>query len=138
MPDVDTIRPDIPMSEKHRKFADLMFWGYDSATAHKVAFGFNYTTRNAQYVRAWEMAQRRETRLRINQLQKVANQVVKDEAERRKALVISGLEDVATDRAHNQRVKALELLGKLRGVDLFSERVETVKGDLTPERIFLL
>jgi len=135
MPDVNTIRPECPMSEKQRIMADCLFWGYDSATAYKVAYGQNFTSMNAFYQASWETAQRVETRLRINQLERIANTVVKDEAERRKALVISGLEDVALDRAHSQRVKALELLGKMRGVDLFSERIEQVKGELTADQV---
>lgn len=59
---------------------------------------------------------------------------VKDQQDARRKLVLEGLEDVATDRGHTQRVKALELLGKVRGVDLFTSP-DTKPSDLTPDQV---
>ena len=64
-----------------------------------------------------------------------ASTALSERAERR-AFVLEGLErEARTAASDSARVQALALLGKTSGVDLFTDRVEQVGADLSPDEV---
>lgn len=132
--DPATVAPTEPMPRRHRVFADLVWDGYPQAYAYRQAYDAKWHDPHTCEVHGDRLANLPTVAVRLTQLEMVARVVVKDQQEQRRKLVLDGLEDVATDRGHNQRVKALELLGKVRGVDLFTSP-DTKPNDLTPDQV---
>lgn len=132
------VKPIERMTARQRAFADAVFVGTPAAIAYDQA----YNTGNMRRTTVWPNATKMLTgcpviRTRLDQLRSVAGVMVSDEHEARRNLVLTRLEGIATSEATPAatQVKALELLGKVRGTDLFSDRVEQVKGDLTRDQV---
>lgn len=136
--DPSKIEPEGYITPRQRLFADLAFSGMDAALAYDRAYNTKNMKRNEVWVSAIALLNDSPViRLRLNQLSERLSVVMTDEHERRKSLVLTGLEAIAVDTSQPTpaRVKSFELLGKVRGTDLFSDRVETVKGDLTAAQV---
>ena len=76
-------------------------------------------------------------RNRLSQLWRVRCKMDLKTAENRRLFVLQGLTDLARDDSISPmaRLKALELLGKVRGTDLFTDRVETVHQTMSEEQV---
>lgn len=138
--DPRTIPPVLPMPRRMQAFADWLWYGAPAGAAYRVAYEAAWLSPMVGEVSGSRLAQRREVVLRLAQLEGVAAMSLKDQQNQRRKLVLDGLEEVALDRGHNQRVKALELLGKVRGVDLFTapDQPQTKLDALTPDQVSAL
>lgn len=135
--DPSTVEPCMSMTERMRRFADAVYSGMELSAAYDLAYRSEGMQRNAVWANAGSLLSHQAVTRRLQQLREAEEMGMSDEHDRRRSLVLSGLEEIAQDKAEPTpaRVKALELLGKVRGTDLFSDRVETVKGDLTRDQV---
>lgn len=135
---IDTSQiPAVGLTEKQRVFADHVWRGLTASAAYDRAFNTQAMPRQHVWIGAMQLVRKPEITLRFNQLEQAVREGIVSEHERRKALVLAGLERIASDDSQQTgpRVKALELLGKVRGTDLFSDRVEQVQGHLSPDQV---
>lgn len=128
------VAPSEPMPNRLRRFADAMWCGMPASYAYREAYDAKWHDPRVCEVHGVRLARLPTVAVRLTQLERAAMVAVKDQQDARRKLVLEGLEDVATDRGHTQRVKALELLGKVRGVDLFTSP-DTKPSDLTPDQV---
>lgn len=132
------IEPDEPMTEKQLLFTELLFHGYTPWKAFSLAYGVTPTkgfTDRVNLVRRvlWSKT----IRNRMAQLQRAEVMADFDNVYNRRLFVLQGLTDLAQDLSISPmaRLKALELLGKVRGTDLFTDRVETTHQSMTDEQV---
>lgn len=131
------IEPEVPLTKRRREFADLVWMGRTVSDAYDIAFSTQNCARKDVWLRALTALREEGVRQRFVQLDIVQGRMTMNEAEDRRNFVLRNLEQIVKDSANpaNSKVRALELLGKVRGTDLFSERIETVKADLTDEQV---
>lgn len=132
------IPPPIRMGEKEIRFADMVWAGLTPYIAYRDTYGWpNWIDRDTLYSQINERLWSRGTRLRIHQLDKMACDMDTKTAENRRNFVLDGLTELASDDSISPmaRLKALELLGKVRGTDLFSDRVEHVASQMSEEQV---
>ena len=120
------------LTVRQEAFAQSVASGSTLSDAYRAA----YTTDNMKPSTLWTEASAtmrlpKITR-RVEELVAVNDAAALHDAEERRRLVITGLmrEAESADSAH-ARIRALELLGKTAGVDLFTTRTEQVKADRT-------
>lgn len=132
------IEPDYPMTPRKREFADMVFHGVTPWLAYLKSHGWPDKLPMEYRVRLvnrtlWCKC----VRMRLTQLWRVRCKLDWKSAENRRLFVLQGLTDLASDDSISPmaRLKALELLGKVRGTDLFTDRVETVHQSMTEEQV---
>ena len=132
------IEPLIPMREREIRFADMVWSGLTPYFAYKEVYGIPDHVGGPMIFasinrRLWS----RSTRIRINQLDKIMCDMDNKSAENRRNFVLDGLTSLASDESITAmaRLKALELLGKVRGTDLFTDRVEQVAHSMSEEQV---
>ena len=132
------IAPLLPMEDKEIRFADMVWSGLTPYLAYREVYGIPDSMSGDminQVVnrRLWTRA----TRIRINQLDKIMCDMDIKSAENRRNFVLEGLTSLASDESITPmtRLKALELLGKVRGTDLFSDKVEHVVQSMSEEQV---
>lgn len=139
-PQVNTslIPPPIPMGEKEIRFADMVWSGMTPYIAYRDVYGWPEGSKMS-WVHDWinDKLWSRPTRLRLHQLDRMACDMDVKSAENRRNFVLEGLTSLASDESISAmaRLKALELLGKVRGTDLFSDRVEQVTHSMSEEQV---
>lgn len=140
VPHVNTrlIPPPIPMDERTLRFADMVWSGLTPFIAYRDVYGWPEGSKMA-WVYDWVNSKlwSRPTRLRLHQLDKMACDMDTKSAENRRNFVLDGLTNLASDESISAmaRLKALELLGKVRGTDLFTDRVEQVTHNMSEEQV---
>ena len=125
------------VTERQARFADMVWAGLSLTAAYDEAYSTANMKRAVVWGRAHDAVRNPSVTVRSSQLRTWEWKMAQDEHEKRRKRVIAGLEARAEDPSvpASVQVKALELLGKVRGTDLFSERVEQIKGDLTAEQV---
>lgn len=132
------VEPEEKLTAKQLLFTELIFHGYTPWKAYQKAYGFNPSSRHADR----SLLVRRtmwSSKVRNRMAQLAREEVLKDfdNAYNRRLYVLQGLTELAGDTSISPlaRLKALELLGKVRGTDLFTDRVETISQGLTDEQV---
>lgn len=132
------IPPLLPMEDKEIRFADMVWAGLTPYLAYREIYGIPEGMQSNMVFqtinrRLWARA----TRIRINQLDKIMCDMDNKSAENRRNFVLDGLTSLASDESISAmaRLKALELLGKVRGTDLFSDKVEHVVQSMSEEQV---
>jgi hypothetical protein len=132
------IPPLMPMGEKEIKFADMVWSGLTPYFAYRETYGIpDSLSRDMVNTSINRVLWLRKVRVRINQLDKIMCDMDNKSAENRRNFVLDGLTDLAQDTSISPmaRLKALELLGKVRGTDLFSDKVEHSVTSMTEEQV---
>lgn len=131
------IPPLIPTGEKEIRFADMVWSGLTPYISYLHVYGKDTRTEAELYVRVNRQLWSRCVRLRLHQLDKMACDMDTKTAENRRNFVLDGLTSLASDESISAmaRLKALELLGKVRGTDLFTDRVEQVTHNMSEEQV---
>lgn len=130
------IPPITRMDEKTLMFADAVWSGIPPYIAYRELYPRPQT--KTQITKKVNIALwRKDVRLRIHQLDQIACNMDIKTAENRRNFVLDGLTSLASDESISPmaRLKALELLGKVRGTDLFTDRVEQVTSNMTEEQV---
>lgn len=130
------IPPLIPTGPNELKFADAVWAGLTPYIAFRDVYGLPDTT-NSAYKWINRKLWSRAVRLRLHQLDKMACDMDTKTAENRRNFVLNGLTEMASDDSITPmaRLKALELLGKVRGTDLFNDKVEHVVQNMSEEQV---
>lgn len=131
------IPPLIPTPEKETRFADMVWSGITPYYAYIQVYGHMDKLERLVHQQVNRKLWSRLVRLRLHQLDKMACDMDTKSAENRRNFVLDGLTSLAADESISAmaRLKALELLGKVRGTDLFSDRVEQVTSAMSEEQV---
>lgn len=111
------------VTPKQRRFAELMVEGHTGVAAYRRAYEVG--TMSAKHIanEAWKLSRHPEVARIVKAGLAARERQVSYDAARIRELVVERLIDESlTARQDGARVRALELLGKLNGVDLFRER----------------
>jgi hypothetical protein len=131
------VEPANGISGRKLEFANLLWQGYSGARCYDMAYTSHNAPRKTVWLKALWLARDPQVKERMLQLETVELEGVMNEHERRKSLVLSTLEGIAvdSDMQPGPRVKALELLGKVRGTDLFDSKVDQPMANLSQEQV---
>jgi len=132
------IPPLIATGERELRFADMVWAGLTPYIAYRDVWGWpDEYPREALHRSINKKLWSRPVRVRIHQLDKMACDMDTKTAENRRNFVLDGLTELASDDSISPmaRLKALELLGKVRGTDLFSDKVEHVVQSMSEEQV---
>jgi hypothetical protein len=128
------------LTAKQERFLAEMIRGATQADAYRAAYNAERSSPSAIYTEAGRLMGHPEIARRLLAHQasverSAASSALSERAERR-AFVLEGLErEARTAASDSARVQALALLGKTQGVDLFTDRVEQVGADQSPEEV---
>jgi hypothetical protein len=127
------------LTAKQERFLAEMIKGATQVDAYRAAYNAERSSPSAIYTEAGRLMGHPEIARRLLAHQasverSAASSALSERAERR-AFVLEGLErEARTATSDSARVQALALLGKTSGVDLFTDRIETVT-DRTPDEV---
>jgi hypothetical protein len=132
------IPPLIPTGPNELAFADMVWAGLTPYLSYREVYG---VPTDMRMDRVYEYVNRklwsRAVRVRMHQLDKMAADMDTKNADNRRNFVLDGLTQLASDDSISPmaRLKALELLGKVRGTDLFTDKVEHVVQNMSEEQV---
>ena len=131
------IPPLVPMGDKELQFADMVWSGLTPYIAFLQVYGHTNKLEKMLHLDVNRKLWTRSVRMRLHQLDKMACDMDTKNAENRRNFVLDGLTSLASDDSISPmaRLKALELLGKVRGTDLFTDRVEQVTSSMSEEQV---
>ena len=123
------------LTAKQERFLAEMIRGSTQADAYRAAYNAKGMKPAAISPEAGRVMANPEVSRRLHAAQTSIERAAASSALSRRTFVLEGLEREATDAASDSaRVAALIALGKTQGVDLFTDRVETVT-DRTPDEV---
>jgi phage terminase small subunit len=124
------------LTAKQERFLAEMIRGATQADAYRAAYDCAKSSPSAVYTEAGRLMAHPEITRRLHAHQASVERSAASSALSRRRFVLEGLEREATDAASDSaRVAALVALGKTQGVDLFTDRVEQVGADQSPEEV---
>jgi hypothetical protein len=124
------------LTAKQERFLAEMIRGATQADAYRTAYNAKGMKPSAIYTEAGRVMANPEVSRRLHAHQDSVERSAASSALSRRRFVLEGLEREATDAASDSaRVAALVALGKTQGVDLFTDRVEQVGADRTPDEV---
>ena len=124
------------LTSKQERFLAEMIRGATQADAYRTAYNAKGMKPSAIYTEAGRVMANPEVSRRLHAAQDSIERSSASQALSRRRFVLEGLEREATDAASDSaRVAALVALGKTQGVDLFTDRVEQVGADRTPDEV---
>ena len=123
------------LTAKQERFLSEMIKGATQADAYRTAYNAKGMKPSAIYTEAGRVMANPEVSRRLHAAQDSVERSAQSSALSRRTFVLEGLTRESTEAASDSaRVAALIALGKTSGVDLFSERIETVS-DQSPEEV---
>ena len=123
------------LTPKQEAFLAAVIRGATQADAYRAAYNAKGMKPSAIYTEAGRVMAHPEVSRRLHAAQDSVERSAASSALSRRTFVLDGLEREATQAdSDSARVAALIALGKTQGVDLFTDRVETVT-DRTPDEV---
>lgn len=134
---LDRKKPRQGLTVSQEKMAQELFRGASNLDAYKVAYNPTATENKRLYSTACHSADHPKVKARLHQLILKQEQKVYDESEDLTEFILEQTRSIARDVTERtqDRLKALELLGKTRHVQLFKETVIHEKDDRTSKQI---
>ena len=124
------------LTAKQERFLSEMIRGATQADAYRTAYNAKGMKPSAIYTEAGRVMANPEVSRRLHAAQDSIERSSASQALSRRRFVLEGLERESTTAASDSaRVAALVALGKTQGVDLFTDRVEQVGADRTPDEV---
>ena len=124
-----------PLTAKQERFLAEMVRGATQADAYRTAYNAKGMKPSAIYTEAGRIMAHPEVSRRLHAHQDSVERSAASSALSRRTFVLEGLTRESTEAASDSaRVAALIALGKTQGVDLFTDRVETVT-DQSPAEV---
>lgn len=136
----DVLRADLPLqglTPQQEQFAQLVAAGTQKAEAYRRVYNVGATTKpESVHRKAVEVAQNVKVTARIGQLNREQTRETTHSATRiRNQCIDTLLDTLAGEATPANRLKAVELLGKIPGVDLFRETIVTQHEDRSPAQV---
>ena len=123
------------LTAKQERFLAAVIRGATQADAYRAAYNAKGMKSSAIYTEAGRVMANPEVSRRLHAAQASVERSAASSALSRRTFVLEGLErEARTATSDSARVQALALLGKTQGVDLFTDRVETVT-DQSPDEV---
>lgn len=125
------------LTAKEEAFCQRVALGDSYTDAYRHAYDTSRMTQGTVWNRAWDVGHRGKVELRIRMLTEQVAETERTRGLRAKAFIEERLWEEATKEGSKpaDRMKALELLGKLEHVAAFKERSEVTTDVATPEQI---
>ena len=125
------------LTSREEAFCQRVALGDSYSDAYRHAYDASNMTNGTLWCRAWDVAHRGKVELRVRMLTEEVAETERTRGMRAKAFIEERLWSEATKEGSKptDRLKALELLGKLDHVGAFKERSEVVTDATTPEQI---
>ena len=133
---VDGKKPRRPLTGKQERFVAEMIRGATQADAYRTAYSAEGMKPSAIYTEASLLVSHPEIAKRLLAHQASVERSAVSSALSKRRWICERLEHEAKHAASDAgRVRALELLGKVTEVALFTDRVEQVDNDLSPDQL---
>ena len=124
------------LTAKQERVLSEMIKGATQADAYRAAYNAKGMKPSAIYTEAGRIMAHPEVSRRLHAHQDSVERSAASSALSRRRFVLEGLERESTTAASDSaRVAAVVALGKTQGVDLFTDRVEQVGADRTPDEV---
>lgn len=125
------------LTKREEDFCQRVALGTSYSDAYRAAYDASNMDNSTVWNRAWSVAHRSRVEARVKTLTEEVSETEKIRGLRAKAFIEERLwtEALSEKSKPGERLKALELLGKLEHVAAFKERTEVTDGAATPEEI---